>query len=128
MEPVLFLVHRMPFPPNKGDKMRSFHLLKFLGSRYRVHLGTFVDDEADMVHVDKAAAHCASFKVVTLRPSIARLRSAAGLWTGEPLTLPYYRDAGLAEWVDATLREQRIRKVVVFSSSMAQYVAGRSGL
>ena len=30
MEPVLFLVHRIPFPPNKGDKVRSFHLLKFL--------------------------------------------------------------------------------------------------
>jgi len=41
MEPLLLLVHRIPFPPNKGDKVRSFHLLEFLASRYRVHLGTF---------------------------------------------------------------------------------------
>ena len=46
MEPLLFLVHRIPFPPNKGDKVRSFHLLEFLASRYRIHLGTFVDSPA----------------------------------------------------------------------------------
>lgn len=128
MEPILFLTHRIPFPPNKGDKVRSFQLLKFLGARYRVHLGTFVDDGADVEHVGKLADHCASFKVVTLRPSLACLRSAAGLWTGEALTLPYYRDAAMGEWVGAMLREEAIRKVVVFSSSMAQYVSGRAGL
>ena len=29
-EPLLFLCHRIPFPPNKGDKIRSFNLLKKL--------------------------------------------------------------------------------------------------
>ena len=53
MEPLLFLVHRFPSPPNKGDKVRSFHLLEFLASRYRVHLGTFVDSPDDVVHVDR---------------------------------------------------------------------------
>jgi sugar transferase (PEP-CTERM/EpsH1 system associated) len=127
-EPLLFLTHRIPFPPNKGDKVRSYHLLKHLGERYRVHLGTFVDDESDAVHVQRVAPHCATLKAVAMRPSVARLRSAAGLWMGEPLTLPYYRDASLAKWVDAVLRAEAIRKVVVFSSSMAQYVVGRAGL
>ncbi|MDS4059854.1 MAG: sugar transferase, partial [Candidatus Contendobacter sp.] len=44
MRDLLFLVHRLPYPPNKGDKVRSFHLLRHLAGHYRVWLGTFVDD------------------------------------------------------------------------------------
>jgi sugar transferase (PEP-CTERM/EpsH1 system associated) len=128
MEPLLFLVHRIPFPPNKGDKVRSFHLLKFLASRYRLYLGTFVDDPADRVHVARLQDYCQASKVVEIRPAFARLRGLTGLLTGEPLTLPYYRDASLARWVDAVVREHRIGKAVVFSSAMAQYVVGRHGL
>ena len=47
MESLLFLSHRLPYPPTKGDKVRSCHFLKHLATRYRVHLGTFVDDAAD---------------------------------------------------------------------------------
>ena len=47
MANVLYLVHRLPFPPNKGDKVRSFHLLKHLAAQHRVFLGTFVDDAED---------------------------------------------------------------------------------
>jgi hypothetical protein len=45
---VLYLVHRLPYPPNKGDKVRSYHLLKHLAARHQVFLGTFVDDPDDL--------------------------------------------------------------------------------
>ena len=50
MEDLLFLAHRIPYPPNKGDKIRSWHLLRHLAARYRVHLGCFVDDAEDHEH------------------------------------------------------------------------------
>jgi polysaccharide biosynthesis protein PslH len=128
MEPILFLVHRIPFPPTKGDKVRSFHLLEFLASRYRVHLGTFVDDAADRVHVPRLADYCATTKVIEFRPIVARLRSLSGFLSGEPLSLPYYRDAALEAWVREVIVEHGIRKVIVFSSAMAQYVMGIEGL
>ncbi len=56
MEPLLYLVHRMPFPPNKGDKIRSYHLLRHLAERYAVHLGTFVDMPEDLAHVPQLEA------------------------------------------------------------------------
>ena len=59
MESILFLAHRLPFPPNKGDKVRSYHFLKHLAARYRVFLGTFVDDPLDWKHVEKLRG-CAS--------------------------------------------------------------------
>jgi len=77
LEPLLYLTHRIPFPPNKGDKVRSFHLLKFLASHASVHVGTFIDDPADVEHVPALGAHCASLKAVRIDPHGARLRSMA---------------------------------------------------
>ena len=119
---LLYLVHRIPYPPDKGDKIRSFHLLEGLASQYRVHLGTFVDNAHDWEYADALKQWCAS---VELRPLVswrATLRSARGLFTGEPLTDPYYCDAAMHAWVRATLARERIRAIVVLSSAMAQYV------
>jgi polysaccharide biosynthesis protein PslH len=122
MANLLYLVHRLPYPPNKGDKVRSYHLLRHLLAGHRVFLGTFVDDPQDEVHVDTVRALCAGSHFARLSPRGARLRSLSALTSGEALTLAYYRDAGLARWVRQTIGSQRIDAAVVFSSSMAQYV------
>lgn len=121
MEPLLFLAHRIPFPPNKGDKIRSHHLLRHLAAHYHVHLGTFIDDRADAGHAHALDTLCASQCVLTLHPPLATLRSAAGFLSGEPLTRPYYRSGKLKRWVCQTVSEKKIRKAVVFSAAMAQY-------
>jgi sugar transferase (PEP-CTERM/EpsH1 system associated) len=122
MSNLLYLVHRLPYPPNKGDKVRSFNLLRHLSARHRVFLGTFIDDPQDEAYVDKVRNYCADLHIVRLSPRAARLRSLRGLLAGEALTLPYYRNAGLQAWVSRTLDEQAIDATVIFSSAMAQYV------
>lgn len=122
MQPLLFLAHRIPYPPNKGDKIRSFHLLRFLACHYAVHLGTFVDDPADWVHEPTLAQWCATRHVAGLHRGLARARSLSGLVSGEPLTLPYYRDPALQRWVRQTVAQHGIERAVVFSSAMAQYL------
>ncbi len=122
MSNLLFLVHRLPYPPNKGDKVRSFHLLKHLAARHRVFLGTFVDDPEDEVHVDDVRPYCADLQVFRLTPRLARLASLRGLLTKQALSVSYYGDTGLQDWVDRTLRQQRIDAAVVFSSVMARFI------
>lgn len=118
-ENLLFLTHRIPYPPNKGDKIRSFHLLDHLRKAYRVHLGTFVDDEEDWRYSEEVEKMCGECCILPL-PS--RYRSLAGLLTGEALTLPHYRSTQLQKWVDNLIARFGIGKIVVFSSAMAQYV------
>jgi polysaccharide biosynthesis protein PslH len=118
---LLYLVHRMPFPPDKGDKVRSCHLLRHLAARHRVHLGTFIDDPADEAHLPAVRELCASVYAVRLHPRRARIASLAGLATGEALTLHYYRNAGLMAWVQRLRRERPLDAAVVFCSAMAPY-------
>lgn len=124
MAEILFLVHRLPYPPNKGDKVRSCHLLKHLARRHRVHLGTFIDDPDDEQHLPTVRAMCASVHASRLHPRLARLGSLSGLLRNEPLTLAYYRDAALDAWVQGLRASGKIDGVLVFSSSMAQYAHG----
>jgi polysaccharide biosynthesis protein PslH len=124
---LLYLVHRLPYPPNKGDKVRSYHLLKHLAAKHRVFLATFVDDPDDEVYVDTVRKLCVDLHVVRLRPFTAKLRSVGALLTHEALGLRYYHNSGLQAWVDQTLAANRIDATVIFSSVMAQYVASASG-
>ncbi|MGX4641067.1 TIGR03087 family PEP-CTERM/XrtA system glycosyltransferase [Massilia sp. SYSU DXS3249] len=121
MQDLLLLIHRIPYPPNKGDKIRSYHLLKHLAGQYRVHLATFVDDADDWQHVPKVEAMCASSHFAPLNPTLARVRSLGALLKNRSLSLDYYRDASLERWVDATVAKHQIERVLVFSSAMAQY-------
>lgn len=122
MRDVLFLTHRIPYPLNKGDKIRACHVLRYLQARGRVHLGTFIDHPDDERHADMLAAGCASACMIRLAPRLARLRSLAGLFTGEALSMRYYHDRALHDWVRQTLNQHDIGTILAYSGPMAQYV------
>jgi len=118
---LLYLCHRIPYPPNKGDKIRSFHLLKHLSKSHRVFLGAFIDDPADLDHVSELNKLCEETFFVELDPKRARIKSLTGLLTGKPLTLPYYYSRKLENWVRKTASKHSIDKLIAYSSAMAQY-------
>ena len=122
---LLYLVHRLPYPPNKGDKIASFNLLRFLAQRYDVWLGTFLADPQDRRQRDALRPYCVDICAPEISPPLARIASLRGLLTGEALSLPYLRSTRLQAWTDRVLEQQRPERVVVFSGPMAQYVSGR---
>ena len=122
--PLIFLCHRIPYPPNKGDKIRAYHLLRYLCEHYQVHLGAFVDDPADWVYAKKLEDMCEEVYLVKLNPKIARLKSAWGLFNKQPLSLPYYASIQMRHWVSRVFEKKNIDRVVVYSSVMARYLMG----
>lgn len=126
MQDVLFLAQRIPYPPNKGDKIRSFHALRELTRHARIHLGCFIDDPVDWEHVPKLREMVASLCVRPLSRRRATLRSTRAFLSDAPLSVPFYRDGHLQDWVTANLARVRPAAAYLFSSPMAQYVM-RSG-
>ena len=121
MANILYLVHRMPYPPNKGDKVRSYHLLRHLQRDHRVFLGTFIDDPDDVAHVPALQALCPDLYIDELNPRSTKVLSARGLLTGRSLSETYYRHAGLHRWVRQVQTEHKLDATVVFSGVMAQF-------
>lgn len=120
--PLLFLCHRIPYPPNKGDKIRSFHLLHHLSQHFDIYLATFVDDPEDWPWVADVEKYCVDSLFLELNSTTARLRSLSGLVTGEVLSVPYYRNAQMQAWIRDRVAEHKISHLLVFSAAMAQYV------
>lgn len=122
MQSVLFLCHRLPWPPSKGDKIRSYHVLQRLAERYRVYLGTFVDDPADWRHLAPVEALCAEMCIRPLPPWRAGWRALAALTRGEALTVGVYRDRVMRHWVERLLAEHKLELALCYSSGVAPFV------
>jgi sugar transferase (PEP-CTERM/EpsH1 system associated) len=124
---ILFLAHRIPYPPDKGDKIRAWNVLQHLASRHRVHLAAFIDAPEDVRGVERLQGICASVVWRPLSPRRAKLRSLTGLLSGAPLTQGYFGDRRLRAAVDRTVAQHKPSLFYVFSSAMAPYVAHHRG-
>jgi len=126
MANILFLAHRIPFPPDKGDKIRSWNILKHLTEGHRVHLGCLIDDARDWQFTGTLEGITESAHFAAINQKAARIRGLiSGFARGEALSIGYFRDKGLQAWVDKTLSTQHIDFAVIFSSPMARYVLDR---
>ncbi|CCA93032.1 TIGR03087 family PEP-CTERM/XrtA system glycosyltransferase [Novosphingobium sp. PP1Y] len=123
MGEILFLSHRIPFPPDRGDKIRSHHVLKALAGMAPVHVATFADDEQDFASEADLAAIAASHRLLR-RTKPLPLAAFEALSGGKPVSLTAFHDRRLKAWVRDTLRDRDIDVIYVFSGQMAQYVPG----
>ena len=121
MTEVLFLAHRIPFPPDRGDKIRSCHILRHIAGLAPVHVACFADDEGDMGHEPDLAAVATSHCLVRRARSL-KLAGVEALASGKPVSLTAFADKTLREYVARVLAERPIGAIYVFSSQMAQYV------
>ncbi len=121
---ILYLAHRLPFPPNKGDKLRAFRHIQHLAQRHRVWCACFIDDPADSQHIDTLKGFCEDVQPVRLGRKEALIKGLLGLAGGSTVTEAYYRRAAMARTVEELTSRVRFDVVVAFSSSMASYALG----
>ncbi|MGQ9750719.1 TIGR03087 family PEP-CTERM/XrtA system glycosyltransferase [Desulfosoma sp.] len=119
---ILYLAHRIPYPPNKGDKIRSYHQVRFLAERHDVDLGCLCDDVEDLQHGKALEKLCRSVCVVPRHTGKRRARSLLRMGWRRPLSVAYFYDERLQDDVNRRLRRGRYDAVVCFSSCMAEYV------
>ncbi|RIA45601.1 sugar transferase (PEP-CTERM/EpsH1 system associated) [Hephaestia caeni] len=122
---LLFLAHRVPYPPDRGDKIRSFHLLKHLSARAKVHLVAFTDDDRDLAHRDALTPWTATRTLVPRRKGQARAAIEA-LATGKPVSLTAFADPAVSAACADILSTHPIDTIFCFSGQMAQYLPARA--
>lgn len=125
---ILYLCHRIPYPPDKGDKIRSFHQIEHLARSHRLHVGCLIDAEEDRAHVAALSPYCASLDAVWRGAAGANLRAGLALFGKEPLTVAAFRSAELARRIHARVRAGGIDAAIVFCSAMAQYLPADAGI
>ncbi len=117
---LLYLCHRVPYPPDKGDKIRAFNEIRALSRRHRVHLLTLADSEVpDLSPLEQM---CERVEVFPVQRSGGYLRAALGLFSPRPLTLAFFDSNELRQRAEELARTERFDLVVAYCSSMAPFV------
>jgi sugar transferase (PEP-CTERM/EpsH1 system associated) len=120
---ILFLAHRIPYPPTKGDKIRAWHFLAHLARTHVVHLACFVDDPEDWQHADHLRSICTECHFTALPRARAWRTGLSALARNEAVSVAGARDAALAAWIGSLVRRRPVRCVFAYSAAMAQYLA-----
>ncbi|MGE4043754.1 MAG: TIGR03087 family PEP-CTERM/XrtA system glycosyltransferase [Acetobacteraceae bacterium] len=120
--PLLFLTQRLPYPPIRGEKIRSYKVLAHLAARYRIFLGCLADEPVAEADIAAMRALCDDVHIAPIDRRTARLACLTGLVTGDALSVRYFHDSGLARWVRGTVAKTAPEIVFVYSSNMAPYV------
>ncbi|MGC8477135.1 MAG: TIGR03087 family PEP-CTERM/XrtA system glycosyltransferase, partial [Acetobacteraceae bacterium] len=120
MPELLFVSHRFPYPLNKGEKIRAYHLLRHLAPHWRIRLGCLVEDPADLAHLPVLGEICAEVAAFRIDKRLQKLKALARFRPGRPLMLDYYRHPGLRRWVAERLPGAKL--AYIFSTAMAPYV------
>ncbi|MDR6851185.1 sugar transferase (PEP-CTERM/EpsH1 system associated) [Sphingomonas sp. BE123] len=121
MGDILFLAHRVPFPPDRGDKIRAFNVIRYLSERKRVHLVAFADDPADLKRKSGLAKLTGNRQIVW-RSKPQMLAGVQSLLSNRPVSLTAFDNAEVHRAVETMLARHAIDTIYVFSSQMAQYV------
>jgi polysaccharide biosynthesis protein PslH len=127
---ILFLAHRVPYPPNRGDRIRSFHILRFLADRAEVSLA-YLAEERPLPETQKAlqslCRDVAGLPLGRYRRWTSAVRSLA---LGRTATEGMFRCGRLRRLLARWCERTRFDAVVVFCSSMVQYldVPGLAGV
>ncbi|MEE4315774.1 MAG: TIGR03087 family PEP-CTERM/XrtA system glycosyltransferase [Erythrobacter sp.] len=121
MADILFLAHRVPFPPDRGDRIRAHHLLKALARLAPVHVGCFAESAAERTGEAALAALAASHCIAPRTKPLA-VAGIEAVLAGKPVSIAAFHSRELATWVRKAIAQHDIGAIFVFSGQMGQYV------
>lgn len=119
MSNILFLSHRIPYPPNKGDKIRSFNLIRYLNQRHKVYLAALATFEEPQ-DLTPLQAYC--FELEVVRSGSPVLAAVKSFLTGSSVSVVYFYRPVLQHFVDRVLQTGRIDVVLCYCAPMAEYI------
>lgn len=124
---ILYVTHRLPYPPAGGGKVRAYHTIAHLAQANEVTVAAPVRDDAEAAAADSLAKE--GLRVVTARITRlgAALRTVAWAGTFRTASAGYFRAPALVRRVRRMLADEAFDLIVVHSSSVAPYVADVRG-
>jgi sugar transferase (PEP-CTERM/EpsH1 system associated) len=119
---ILFLTHRVPYPPDRGDRIRSFNFIKYLSERHEIHLISICFDEVpDEIVIREMKKYCKTVEIFPVKYKRNLLKSAFYLFTKIPLTIPMFYSKGLFQTLKKRCETEAFDLIYMFSSSIAPY-------
>lgn len=121
---ILFVCHRFPFPPNRGGKIRPFHMIQHLGQKHDVVVASLAHSEQELREGRSLKDHCADVLAEVLPTPVRWMQACRALASSTPSSVAYFSSAQLHRRVREAWRREAFDAVFVHCAFVAQYVIG----
>ncbi len=125
---ILFLTSRLPYPPDRGDRLRVFHFIEHLAADHALHLVSFVTGPEEEAHLSALHPYCRTIHTLRRPAWRAALSAAWHAWRAEPLQTLYYRSAAMQRLVEEVQATHRCQGAYVHLFRMAPYAWNLPGV
>lgn len=115
---LLFLTHRLPWPADRGDRIRSHHLLKHLAPRFHVSLACTVQEPVEPDHVTQLWSLTEQIAIQPISNIGGLARGSLSMLRGRSVTEAYHRHPTLVRTVRQWHRQQPFDIVLTYCTSM----------
>ena len=119
---ILFLSHRVPFPPNEGGKIRAFHMIRHLNQHHHLVVASLAESEEEVRRAEGLKELCRELIVEVVPPARRWAQSVAALPTTTPSSVAYFWSPRLYARIRAAVAAQAFDAVIVHCAFVAQYV------
>jgi sugar transferase (PEP-CTERM/EpsH1 system associated) len=124
---ILFVCHRVPYPPSRGGKIRPFNIIRHLGKRHDVTVASLARSTAEADAAAPLAQHCRRILVETVTGASALCRMVIRLPTALPSSVGYFHSPALARRIRQEMERTPFDLIFVHCAFVAPYVADVSG-
>ncbi len=118
---VLMLTHRLPYPPDRGDRIRAYHMLKFLAKHFDVAIACVSEEAVWLQHHQLLAAIAKKVDILPISPTIGKLRGLFALLTGKAVTPACHFRPALAQTIEDWHDQWPFDAVLTFCTGMIDY-------
>jgi sugar transferase (PEP-CTERM/EpsH1 system associated) len=122
---ILFVCHRIPFPPDHGGKIRPFNMIRHFGRAHRVVVASLAESEKEMREASGLSSHCSDVIAEVVPSSVRWLQAARAVFSGIPSSVGYFWSVKLYRRIQKLLSATNFDVIFVHCAFVAQYVTGR---
>lgn len=120
---IFYVCQRVPFPPNRGDKIKTYNEIIHLAKTHDVHVFCLADGPEDLANVAGIRPSVSSITAVAVTKMRSRLRAAGALILNRPLTVAAFDEPRLHAAIKAKYAGLNPDLIIVYSGNVAQYAA-----
>ena len=122
---LLVVLSRVPYPLEKGDKLRAYHLVTRLAKRHEVFLFCLSDQQIDPAHLAHLKGICSNIEVVRLAPWRILARLATAAFSRLPFQVAYFHHRIAQHAIDRVITEFKPDHVLCQLVRTTEYVRYR---
>jgi sugar transferase (PEP-CTERM/EpsH1 system associated) len=118
---IFYICRRVPFPPDRGDKIAAFNEIRHLAAQHEMHVFCLGDGVQDLANISGLQAYAMSVTAAPVDEFTIKLRALAALFTGQPLSVAALNEMKLHDAIQKKFAELRPDLIIVYSCNMAQF-------